>query len=362
MMKKILLLALAPLTLSLHAAFIMEKNKPLTKIQVTSNNEDIPVLTTQEPSTTAPNIIEEDSTTLGKKIFEINFTRHPVGIYTVQMHEEDFRTYEGENLYYQNHDGSWMYGTDGPGNTVSIVEDENEKVLQVLYKKGEIHLGNSGFQSLAALPKNNRPKEDPYNPQEVTLIYYVKFKTGFHWTTGGKLPGLAGGIAPAGSAIIGSDRLNNGFSARFMFHKLTSSEGVEMPSSLIGYIYHPGREGTDGQSVYGAGSYMSTTKPTTSFTDRDKSNLFQFETNKWYKIQQTIKANTPNKSDGTMKVWINDQLATNYGNMKYIADGKHGKYSVDRLLFSTFYGGGTDDYKPTRDTYTLFKNIQVFIK
>ena len=359
MMKKTLLITLVPLTLSLQAAFIMKKDKPLTKIEETI---DTPKPVVQEPTPSNPTVIEDDSSTLGTKIFEVNFNKHTTGLYSKEMHKQDFRTYQGEDLYYKNHDGSWMYGTDGPGKTVSIIQDGNEKVLRVHYKKGQIHLGNSGFQSLAALPKKNRPKEDVNNPQEVTLVYYVKFENGFHWTTGGKLPGLAGGIAPAGSAIIGSDRLNNGFTARFMFHKLTSSSGKVMPSSLIGYIYHPGREGADGQSVYGAGSYMSTIKPTTSFTDRNRNNLFQFKTNKWYKIQQTIKANRPYKADGTMKVWINDQLATSYGNMKYIADGKHGKYSVDRLLFSTFYGGGTDDYKPSKDTYTRFKGIRVFVK
>jgi len=61
MMKKILLLTLAPLTLSLHAAFIMKKDKPLTKIQTTSNNEDITVVQQED-------IHEPDSVYLFDKI------------------------------------------------------------------------------------------------------------------------------------------------------------------------------------------------------------------------------------------------------------------------------------------------------
>lgn len=359
-MKKLLLITLVPMTLSLHAAFVMKEGQPLTKIE--RNTENI------KPTIDEPAVIKDYSKTLGKKIFEIDFNKHPTGTYTKAMHKQDFFTYQGENLHYRNHDGSWMHGASGAGQTLSIVKDNNEKVLRVLYKKNKIHLGNwkdpktfTGTQSISALPKKTRPQEDINNPQEVTLMYYVKFENGFDWAIGGKLPGLAGGIAPAGSAIIGSKRLNSGFTARFMWHKLKTPSGIQVPG-LIGYIYHPGRYGDNGKKVYGTGSYMSTIQPTKSFNDRSRINLFQFKTNKWYKIRQTIKANTPHKSNGTMKVWINDKLATDYTGMKYIGDGMHGKYSVDRFLFSTFYGGGEPKYAPLRNTYTNFKNISVYVK
>ena len=48
--------------------------------------------------------------------------------------------------------------------------------------------------------------------------------------------------------------------------------------------------------------------------------------------------------------------------MKYIADGKHGEYSVDRLLFATFHGGGTQEYAPKYDSYARFKDIEVYVK
>jgi len=308
------------------------------------------------------NIVDDTppSASLGKKIFEIDFNQHSTGTYTTAMHKQDFYTYQGEDLYYKkNHDGSWMYGTDGLNNT-SIIDDNNEKVLRVQYNKGRIHPTN-GFQSLAALPKNNRPVEDVNNPQEVTLVYSVKFENGFEWVIGGKLPGLAGGLARAGGQNIGNYNMKNGFTARFMWHMLETASGSKVPS-MLSYIYHPGRAGTNGQFVYGSGPYMSTEKPTLSFIDHSNDALFQFKTNKWYKIRQTIKANRPYKSDGTMKVWINDKLASSFGNMKFIADGMHEKYSVDRFLFSTFYGGGGPEYAPKIDTHALFKGIKVYVK
>ena len=309
------------------------------------------------------NNIVDDTTPpgeLGQKIFEIDFNRHSAGAYTKAMHKEDFYTYKGEDLYYKkNHDGSWMYGADGLNNT-SIVEDNNEKVLRVQYDKGHVH-PTYGFQSLAALPKSNRPVENVNNPQEVTLVYSVKFEDDFDWAIGGKLPGLAGGLSMAGGQSIGNYYMKNGFTARFMWHILETVSGSKI-AGMISYIYHPGRDGKNGQLVYGAGPYMSTAKPTLSFTDHSNDALFQFETNKWYKIRQTIKANRPYKSDGTMKVWINDKLASSFGNMKFIADGMHGKYAVDRFLFSTFYGGSGPGYAPKRDTHALFKEIKVYVK
>ena len=311
---------------------------------------------------------QEEASAMGQKIFEIDFNKHPIGTYTKAMHREDFYTYKGENLYYKNHDNTHMFGNSGPDETTSIIEDNGEKVLRVLYKKDKIGLGKypdtstyTGFASFAALPKKNRREEDVNNPQEVTLTYYVKFERRFDWAIGGKLPGLAGGVAPGGGQKIGNHKMQNGFSARFMWHMLSTPDNTKIPG-LIGYIYHPGRVGDVGQHVYGAGSYMSTIKPTTSFTDRNKANLFVFKREKWYKIKQTIKPNRPYKSDGTMKVWIDDKLATNYGGMKYIADGKHGEYSVDRLLFATFHGGGTQEYAPKYDSYARFKDIEVYVK
>ena len=84
--------------------------------------------------------------------------------------------------------------------------------------------------------------------------------------------------------------------------------------------------------------------------------------NKWYTIKQTIKANTPNKSNGTMKIWIDNTLTASIEGLKYIADGKHGSYSVDKIFFSTFYGGGSMDYAPSQDTHTRMKNIRVYVK
>jgi hypothetical protein len=366
MIKKLVLLTLIPMTLTLQGTFVMKKGLPLTKIKHSTESTENSHISSNEGSTNKP-IIPLNTDTLGQKIFTIDFNKRSVGIYTEAMHRQDFYTYQGENLYYENHDGTFMYGNNGPGQTLSIVKDGNEKVLRVLYKKGQIGTGTypnkstyTGFQSLAALPKKNRSKEDINNPKNVTLVYYVKFEDDFDWAIGGKLPGLAGGVAPAGGQILNSSKLNSGFSARFMWHMLGPKNNQK--PGIIGYIYDPGRKGTNGKKIYGSGPILSTTQVAKAFNSRNHQSMLVLERNKWYKIQQTIKANRPNKSDATIKVWINDQLAADFSDIKLIQDGMHGKYSVDRFLFSTFYGGGEQKYAPVRNTHAHFKNINIYVK
>ena len=311
------------------------------------------------------------STDLGKLIFDIDFNKRSVGKYTLEMGKEDFYKYKGENLYYKNADGSWMYGMDGVGYSTSIVQDDDEKVLRVEYPKGRFDLGNmndkahtyTGMQSLAALPKKNRPKEDVNHPQTVTLIYYFKFEDNWDMKVlGGKLPGLAGGIAPAGHAFLGSKRLSSGFTARFMWHLLDGEKRLGM----IDYIYHIGRKAKNDNEVkngiYGGGPILSTTNPAKDFYERNHKTMLELVPNKWYKVQESITPNTPYKSDGHFSIKINDKLAADFGNMKIIADGYHGKYTVDRFLFSTFCGGGTARYAPRHDMYARFKGIKIYVK
>jgi len=272
----------------------------------------------------------------------------------MQMFNNDFAQYNGEKL-------NLLFGVTGPDSTLSIVNDGGEKVLRILYRKNTASTGTwpnkstyAGFQAAVSIPKKNRPKEDINNPQEVTLEYSIKFEDDFQWVIGGKLPGLAGGDVPNGGEFIGKGRLANGFSARFVWHVISGKPGI------LPYIYHPGRAGKYGQKVYGAGPLLSKVQPAKSFSERNHNKMMVIQKNKWYKIKQTIKANTPNKSNGTMKVWVDDTLTASIGGLKYIADGKN--YRVDRIFFSTFYGGSGAAYAPKQDTHTRMKNIRVYVK
>ena len=263
----------------------------------------------------------------------------------------------------KNFDGSWVQGfTQNQEN--KIVMEGGKPVLRVKYPKGRIGPGVWGkpetYNALNAVTVLDTPNtEDPEHPFTYTLEYYVKFENVFDYKLGGKLPGLAGGLMPSGGRLIGDKYMEGGFTARFMWHMM--GEGYSIPS-IIEYIYHPGREGEIGKKIYGAGSTLGT-PPRVDLNDRSLEGMLELKKDTWYKITQQIKPNTPNASDGTLKVWINGTLMSDMNNMKFIADGKHGQYTVDRFFFSTFYGRGNVEQDALNyDTYARFKDICVYVK
>lgn len=290
-------------------------------------------------------------------IFSIDFSVHPVGNYTEVMQEADFMNYEGEYLHYNNHDGTSMIGGTKTTARANIVDDGTENVLDILYEAGGYGLSGGGLFLMNALPKVGRPAEDVNSPTEITLEYYVKFVGGtFDWGLGGKLPGLAGGVAP--TEAVDGDKYNvlNGFSARHMWEDLWGISGN--PSGMKTYTYNVQLNAGDS----GKGPWFNpVTVPTDMFYYNDAdTDSFQPTTDVWYKITQKVRANTPGNSDGTMKSYIDDVLMNDLVGLKLIADGYNGDYTVDRLCFSTFYGGGSVAWAPAVDTHIRFKDFKVF--
>ena len=74
--------------------------------------------------------------------------------------------------------------------------------------------------------------------EEAYLEYKVKFRSGFDFVRGGKLPGMAGGSAPSGSAPADGVR---GWSGRLMWR--TDFQGEpgqpeQLTSGMISYAKH----------------------------------------------------------------------------------------------------------------------------
>ncbi|MCF6206998.1 MAG: GDSL-type esterase/lipase family protein, partial [Sulfurovum sp.] len=310
----------------------------------------------------------KDSVSEGEKklIFEVDFSNHTLGYYNAARMREDFGQYNGEKLMgYKEWNGAYVAGgTTNPDN--EIVSMDGEKVLKIVHKAGKTGTGNypnentyTGFHATLALPKKGRTI-DVNNPKPITLDYYVKFHEGFEWKTGGKLPGLAGGLVPAGGQKIGNESMENGFSARFMWHDMTVPALNREGYSIINYIYHPGRKGNIGEYVYGAGAILSPSEPATHFNDKDAKEVYRLESGKWIHIVQEITANKPYQSDGKIRVWIDGNLVEDIRDMKWIQDGKHDTYGVDKLFFANFFGGKGEAYESSRDNYSYFKKIKVY--
>ncbi len=204
---------------------------------------------------------------------------------------------------------------------------------------GNVDISNGGNGGKAIRIKYDKYGYGPYDggqfevdfskQTELWCEYDLYLEPGFVWTsgsnTGGKLPGLAGGVGYTGGS--GSDARNNGdgFSARYMWRA---------NGQLSLYLYYKDMPGTYGQDFY-TGYYLPV--------------------GQWVKLKQQIKMNTAWNSDGFVKVWANGNLILNQQNMRFMTTN-HGSST---FMFSTFYGGGDSTWSPNKDTYAKFDNIKI---
>jgi hypothetical protein len=214
--------------------------------------------------------------------------------------------------------GSWGL------NNIDVVSDPSRKisnVLRVKYPKGsaspaaskEFEIPIGGAQYYANL--NIEPKN------ELHLRYYVRFADNFDFVKGGKLPGLFGGYMNNGGKIPDG---TNGFSTRYMWRKAGAGEA---------YVYLPSSN-EHGTSI-GRGSW-------------------KFKPGVWYRLEQKVVLNTPGKSDGYIKVWVNGKIVINKRNLLFrITD----ELKIEGIMFSTFFGGSDYTWGTPEDTYADFANF-----
>jgi len=198
----------------------------------------------------------------------------------------------------------------------ATVEEDNihGKVLKVTYPKGGIGPKETGIQFDKEIPKS----------KEYYLDYYLKFKEGFDFRLGGKLPGLTSG----GNKYTGGVHPDNGegWSARYMWRA---------KGAMIVYFYH-----MDMKHKWGDIVEMDTI----------------FKTEKWYRITQHLKMNDSDKFNGIMEVWVDGKKVTNETNVRYRLAPLG---EIDTFYFSTFHGGNTADWAPLKDSYIYFDNFKV---
>lgn len=191
------------------------------------------------------------------------------------------------------------------------------KALKTVYPAGSRDPG-SGLLGGAGWRKS------AISAEAACLRYKVRFSDGFAFGLGGKLPGLYGGTGNTGGNIpTGAD----GWSARFMW---TSAGG------LIVYAYLP----TSVQ--YGTPFAV----PGVALTP-----------GQWHTIEQAVKLNTPGKSDGEIVVRVNGVHRLHQAGLRFrdVADLK-----ANGLLFSTFFGGKTDDWNCPQDQFAEFADFEIF--
>ena len=193
----------------------------------------------------------------------------------------------------------------------TVQREDDECYLRVRFPSGRWGSDASGAQFLQELP--------PHLSYRCT--YRVRFQENFDFQKGGKLPGLAGGTATTGKTKPNGD----GWSARYMWR--ASGEAVI-------YLYHMGQSRDQGDDL-----------PLQSV----------FVPGRWHELTQQIRVNDPGKSNGELRVWFDGRLVLTRTDLQL---RRHHLAPVDRFYFSTFFGGASEAWAPTRDCYVDFGNIE----
>ncbi len=207
--------------------------------------------------------------------------------------------------------------------------------LSVKYPKKKYGTKKTGAQWIMELPGTY---------DEAYLSYSVKFKRGFDFVKGGKLPGLAGGTAPTGNAPANGI---NGWTARMMWrteHVGKPGKPKEKTTGVMSYAkFH--RSGYD---------HAGRIEDETMFID-DHGQFTEFTSNRWYDIQQRIRMNTPWQSNGILQIWVDGQLVVDKQDVFF---RKNYDLGIDKLYFCTFFGGGYD-WRTSKYETAYFDNFVV---
>jgi hypothetical protein len=179
---------------------------------------------------------------------------------------------------------------------------------------------------------------------EATLDYYVRFDPNFDFSWGGKLPGLMG-VAPGVNPLVPhmGSHTTKGWSARRMWVTNSSYKSVpqQMDHNMLTYFYWPGRKTTIAENAWwqdGSGSRV------------------QLQRGQWYHVRQHVKLNTPGKSDGVLREWVNGQLVLNRTNAQFRVDPS---VQVTHVSWNVFRGGNSAGWRGARDSWVDFANVSV---
>ncbi|RDE24804.1 hypothetical protein DV711_04260 [Motiliproteus coralliicola] len=185
--------------------------------------------------------------------------------------------------------------------------------------------------SLSLLTRDLLPAE----PESLYFRYYLRL--GDNWNSdrgGGKFPGFGGTYDKAGWGGRPSDG-TNGWSARGNFFD-TLSQGKHRGKTPLGsYLYLANSNRKYGERRAWGSSHSL------------------LEKNRWYAIEQYLKLNTPNDSDGEIKVWIDGRQIASFTSLKFRTTDK---LNIEKIWFDFFHGGVA---KPSTEQHLFIDNIVV---
>ncbi|XP_071109692.1 uncharacterized protein [Haliotis cracherodii] len=214
---------------------------------------------------------------------------------------------------------------EGSGSVVDDPAGGGNKVLRVFYEKGQ-YVRLHSHRGLGFYAKPTAPQK------ALTLSYDLFFDPNFDFVKGGKLPGLFGGWVNCS----GGTHSDTCFTARLMWRENGDGEiYAYIPSEQVSSFCHD----VECNFVYGNSIGRGS---------------WRFQKGKWQTITEHITLNTPGKTDGFAKMWYNGRQVYEINNVNF---RNNANIMIDGIFFSTFFGGSTSSWAPTRDCYTYFKNF-----
>jgi len=254
-------------------------------------------------------------------IFHQSFDETTPGLYNRSEWERDWN-----NAQYTN-------GLD----KTEIIEVDHDKVMKFNYPKGVIGPSEGGGQWLSNFGSGH---------EEVYFSFNMMLKPGFEWQLGGKLPGLGGGNNLAGGRELTYDA---GFSVRIMFSRDNGPDG-----NMYFYVYHQDKDTTRTYGdVFGFGS----------------ENLLDVSDSTWYNLTMRVTLNSVDhdklvsdpgnagNNDGLMEFFFDGQLVYSKGGMRF---RNLETIWLDTQHITSFFGGSTSDWAPTRTEWSLFDDFYVY--
>ncbi|TWU50979.1 hypothetical protein Poly51_42720 [Rubripirellula tenax] len=234
-----------------------------------------------------------------------DFSDEAVGVYT----DDDFKSDRDWG------DVRWAHFDD----RAEIVLENGDKKLRLTFPKGQFGHAKTGGNAAISF--------DPHS--EIFQRFTVRFEPGFSFVKTGKIVGLgSGGASWTGGNV---PREGQGYSSRFIWDR---------DNAAAMYLYHMDQRGKWGDVV-------------------DLG--FKFETGTDYTLTQRVSANTANKKNGILQVWVSE----NGGPQRRVIDrsdlrfGTNGRGKTETLFVAPFHGGGDSSFAAKETSYLTVDDFLV---
>jgi hypothetical protein len=232
---------------------------------------------------------------------------------------------------------AWNVNNDNGRNYTSDAEG-----VHVTYLKGQ-------FASKAGV--NFRAQPNIFPADAISLEYEVFFPKDFDFVLGGKLPGVWGGVAGAGGGAWNDD----GWSFRVMFRQ---------HGEAVAYVYMATDQGTYSGNefcklVKNQGNGFKIISHHTKGTGIDlwRGRGLAFKKGMWNTVAMRVECNSPGVADGVISLTVNGKT----NEFRKIQWSKN-KMKVAGLAFTSWFGGGSPKYAPSKTQKASFRNIRLTLK